>query len=478
MQRSKPIHILRYGTVADKSHLEKAINAYDFLSINGNTAAYVSNAIATFVVHKFFDKPDKGFFIDPITYAFQKEIHLLKSRSKTGEISIKKSVKKLIEYYGDPISKVNSDREVTIQDFNDPEGSREFCERVLRFQFSIVSDHIKANDLSKYLVYAANLKNENEINQLKPKFLIAPYFYLDCADPSFKEWLDINIAFAEMSIKMSKQFFSGIPVFAQITVSNRVLLDIDAIQLIADKYTHCNCDGITIWVDELDEHEATKDSLLGFTRLLTKLRNKTILNMYGGYFSILLTNKSINLLKGVSHGLEYGESRKVYPVGGGIPTSKYYYYPLHQRMDFTKSFYLLEYDQILDTSLANWGDCKPYYQKICKCGQCRSIMQNSMINFIKFESDQFYEIKQKNHTLRRKKASPETKTNCLYHYLLCKKMEFSQVKKQSIDFLLNELRETKEKYSGSETLINSDFGYIDCWIETILECCVGEKDEV
>ena len=90
---NKPIHILRYGTVAEKVHLEKAISAYDYLSINGNSAAYVASAIAKFIVEKFFSKPDKGFFIDPITYAFQNEIKLLRSKSKTtGEEKIKKSV--------------------------------------------------------------------------------------------------------------------------------------------------------------------------------------------------------------------------------------------------------------------------------------------------------------------------------------------------------------------------------------------------
>ena len=59
---NKPIHILRYGTVAEKVHLEKALSAYDYLSINGNSAAYVASAIAKFIVVKFFSKPDKGFF--------------------------------------------------------------------------------------------------------------------------------------------------------------------------------------------------------------------------------------------------------------------------------------------------------------------------------------------------------------------------------------------------------------------------------
>ena len=63
---NKPIHILRYGTVAEKAHLDRAISTYDYLSINGNTAAYVSTAIAKFIVARFFSKEEKGYFIDPI----------------------------------------------------------------------------------------------------------------------------------------------------------------------------------------------------------------------------------------------------------------------------------------------------------------------------------------------------------------------------------------------------------------------------
>ena len=54
MEKEKTKHILRYGTVAEKNHLKKAISSFDYLSINGNTAAFVSNAIAGFIVEKFF----------------------------------------------------------------------------------------------------------------------------------------------------------------------------------------------------------------------------------------------------------------------------------------------------------------------------------------------------------------------------------------------------------------------------------------
>ena len=98
MESKKTVHILRYGTVAEKVHLEKAFSAFDYLSINGNTAAYVANAIAKYIVDKFFSNKEKGYFIDPITYAFQNKIELLFTKSKgTNEYSIKKSIVKLIE---------------------------------------------------------------------------------------------------------------------------------------------------------------------------------------------------------------------------------------------------------------------------------------------------------------------------------------------------------------------------------------------
>ena len=70
---SRAIHILRYGTVAEKVHLEKAISAYDYLSINGNTAAYVSSAIAKFIVEKFFSNPEKGFFAKLLVFSWYHE---------------------------------------------------------------------------------------------------------------------------------------------------------------------------------------------------------------------------------------------------------------------------------------------------------------------------------------------------------------------------------------------------------------------
>jgi len=465
------VHLLRYGTSAEKTQLEKAINAYDYLVINGNSAAYVSRAIAKFVVEKFFSKKEKGFIIDPITYAFQQNIHLLRNKLRTDEETLKKSIKKLVDIYQEPANKVIEGIPIHPSDFKDNSLLKYFCSRVLDFQYSIVSIYINDNDLKKYLQYATeNMKGLAP--QFHPKLLIAPYFYLNPNDSNFKDWLKLNVAFLNEATTQADADFNKCPVFGQIVINKNVLRDKNIMDDVSKHYADCKCKGFTIWVDSFNEHEETKETLEGFIYLLRSLKKnhkgKQIFNMYGSFFSILLTHNSINLLDGVSHGMEYGEYREVYPVGGGIPVSKYYYMPLHQREDFTKAFYLLEYNKIIDTSLRTWGNTDRYFDEICKCEQCRNIMDKEMVNFYKFESTEYYEItNKKGNIIRRKKASSQTKQNCLFHYLLCKKMEFSMINKKTIDELINELQEEKKKYVNSTLFDNNEFDYIDNWCNII-----------
>jgi hypothetical protein len=464
-----PVHILRYGTVGDKAHLEKAINTFDYLAINANSAAYVSGAIAKFVVEKLFRNDNKGYFIDPITYAFQKNIHLLKGK----DLKLKKSIIKLIDKYGEPASNVNNDVPIEVSDFDESDNLNNFCTRVIDFQYNVIQQYISQEDMSKYLIYNTN-SSLSEISQLHPKFLIAPYFYLDISDRNFRDWLDINIKCVSYA-KRNAGNYGNIPIFAQLALSADILKNAETIKEIQNIYSKCECDGFTIWVDGLDEHEANIELLKGFTDLLKGIKGKPKYSMYGGFFSIILTHRSLNVLDGVSHGLEYGESRAVYPVGGGIPVSKYYFMPLHQRIDFTKAFYMLEHNKVLDTNLPDWGSTDKYYKEICKCDQCKMIMQDIMINFIKFESDQYYEIKRKIGTTRRKKASAETKENCLYHYLLCKKVEFNVASRKSIQDILKWLRTEKINYEKCLFIEDHELNYISNWIKTVELLLAGES---
>ncbi|MCL2410114.1 MAG: hypothetical protein FWC97_00585 [Treponema sp.] len=461
----KVIHIIRYGTVAEKIHLERTINTYDYLIINGNSAAFVSRAIAQFVVEKFFTQKEKRFIIDPITYAFQQNIDLLKNKTKIGDVVLKKSIKKLIENYGEPATKILDDNPIRPADFSDTLLMDEFCFKVLDFQYSIINKYINNEELNKYLEYASELSLE----QFHPKLLIAPYFYLNHNDPDFNNWLDRNIQFLNLSIKHSKNSFSNLPVFGQIVINKNILLNEEYVLRIIEAYNNCDCSGINIWVDGLDEHEDNQKILTGFINFLSKIKRKEIYNMYGGFFSILLTHKSLKLLSGVSHGMEYGENREVYPVGGGIPVSKYYYYPLHQRKDFSKAYFLLRHEGILDETLDDLGNTNRYYSEICECPKCKNIMGESMSNFAKFESTEYYEVRNKYSVSRRKKPTAETKENCLHHYLLCKKIEFDTVRTKNVEEIIAMLQIEKEKYINCKDISNNEFSYIDNWCNSISE---------
>jgi hypothetical protein len=169
--------------------------------------------------------------------------------------------------------------------------------------------------------------------------------------------------------------------------------------------------------------------------------------------------------------MEYGENRNVYPVGGGLPVSKYYFMPIHKRLDFTKAFYLLEYNKVLDTKREDWGNSEKYYNEICRCEQCQSVLEEKMINFTKFESDQSYPIHyQDGRTIRRKKASRETKQNCVYHYLLCKRVEFSWIKSKSMSDLLNALIQGQTTYKKCPSLEKEELDYLSVWREILSDC--------
>ena len=136
----RPLHILRFGTVGDKNHIGRAVNIFDNLVINANSAAYVSGAIAKLIVEKLYNNEKKGYFIDPITYAFQKDIHLLKNK----EGVIKKSISKLIEKYDIELSIHNKNAFRILELDND--SLRKFCTNVLGFQYKIIQEFISSDN--------------------------------------------------------------------------------------------------------------------------------------------------------------------------------------------------------------------------------------------------------------------------------------------------------------------------------------------
>src|ERR1035441_3878185 len=94
------LHLVRFGTAADQGYfLDDFAATYNQIVVNANMIAHMPAAMATFLGVR----AKKPFFIDPQTVAFQHEVDHLLSTSKKSAGEIKRSWRRIIERYGDPI---------------------------------------------------------------------------------------------------------------------------------------------------------------------------------------------------------------------------------------------------------------------------------------------------------------------------------------------------------------------------------------
>ena len=458
----QPKHILRYGTNADKKYIDDKLFNFDLLAFNGNMLAYTPDAIASFVMLNFFDNPDKGFFIDPITHAFQHNIDKIKSFNKRAEGTVKLSIEKLINLYGEPLGKIilKDDRSIRPKDFTS-DVKRKFCINVINFQLNTIKNCIEKKG---YLDY---ISADSDIVKLKPKFITPPYFYL--TESTYELWLDLNIEF----IEIVREQYPNQKLFAELVISQDILSSQKMFDDIVEKYKKASPDGILVWIDNFDEHGAAKSKLHKFMELIQNFyRSKIkVYNLYGGFFSIALTSYKEELgfrLDGVGHGLEYGEYRSVVPVGGGIPISRYYFYPLHKRLKYVDATEMLEKLNILNTADKKAG-AEKYYEDICDCLVCKDMINNNIDNFSFFENTEFYEVTIRGVKQRRRYPNQKTKRVCLGHYLLNKSKEFEQIRELSLKGLVKKLEKDYQKFLELSVLDLESIIYMKNWVNLFVD---------
>lgn len=455
-------HILRYGTNGDSKYVSKFFqkNHYDMLAINGNMVAYTPGAIAKFIVT--YTREKASFFIDPITHSFQHDTKFIKSYSqKEKNYTIKSSIKKIIEAYGEPITDIilNRDQSIAPHHFS-PEIIDSFTRNVIDFQNNTIIKNLKEGGFLDYLEYCEDI--EKEIASLKPEFLIPPYFYLDSR--TYEEWMKLNIEFINSALTQ----YPEKDIRAQLVMSKDILNSEDDRTFIVDKYSKTGVKGVLLWIDAFDEIESGDRQLSNFLKLIKSFNDNgiSVINLYRGYFSTLLTGFYKDLgfsLEGVSHGLEYGESRAVVPVGGGIPTSKYYYPQLHNRVNYNTAFQILLGFGYF--SIDKKDASKKYYNEICDCPKCNSLIEDDINNFRKFENTDFYDVTIHGIKQRRSKPTKKEKEACLFHYLYNKTIEFKKVNYDGFSYedLITMFSRDIQKFENNEKIDYEDFIHIKVW---------------
>ncbi len=254
---------MRFGTHADQKYFwENGFdNLYDNIAINANMIAFSPEALAAFIVKK---TPRKSFFIDPITHAFQHDQSFICDVS--GENRIKKSIGNLIEEYGKDLKDIISEEKVgennktrlyakkklVPEDFTKL-FIESFSKKVISFQKNIILKK-KAESYIDYITFAKKEDPKLDfVPHLNPKFLVAPYFYLDDIG-----WLDVNIRLIDESKRDGNEI-----VYAQIVLSKKWIeraiaggyANSELAKNIINRYKTSNADGFLVWIDNYSEHE-------------------------------------------------------------------------------------------------------------------------------------------------------------------------------------------------------------------------------
>lgn len=414
MISGRPSHILRYGIASEEQFLKQFAESFSRLAINANMLAHTPTAISAFVGKKLVTKP---FFVDPITHAFQHNPEMLKSK-KTG--AIKGSLRKLRESYGDPLLSIRG--VVKPEDLSSDLVRRDFARRVLEFQYNTIKSTETSEELLPYLQYSG-------VNyQQTPEFLIAPYFFMKLG--SVDRWLPLNSSLIE-SAKESNP--SDLPIWAQVVISKDILDDRELMEKLVNAYKSVAPSGILLWVDDFAEDEVDEALLTHFISLLRAFAEAElpVINLYGGYFSFLLIKS--NLLTGVAHGVEYGESRSVVPVGGGIPMAKFYYPALHRRLRYVDAVSILVVKNIFGKGATS------YYEEVCNCETCQKIIGNDPNNFARYGDSKAVAVPRGRSVISLNFPLQETRQKTICHYLALKQSEFARLETIGLEELLEDL---------------------------------------
>ncbi|NQT91623.1 MAG: hypothetical protein HQ559_02595 [Lentisphaerae bacterium] len=455
--KRKPIvwpHLVRYGTAADQKYLlGEFLDTYDTLVLNATMVAHMPSALASFVVQRARNKP---YFIDPQTHAFQHDVSNLESGSNSREGKIKRSVQRLLDAYGTPVLEIvgGSRQPLLPSDLHDSRLLRGFCRRVLSFQANALREQAEDSDAAKYYKY---LKRKKKLGQTHfgPSLLVAPYFYLSAN--TFSEWLKVNLACARMSRKIVKDERLAL----QVTLSKDVLTNERLSRALIDGYKEIDRpDVILVWIDSLSEHEADEAQLLGLRRLLAGLGEiAPVVNLYGGFFSVALCRCGLvpNLI-GVTHGPEYGEARGVVPVGGGLPTAKYYYPGLHKRLPFRDALRAVR-------AVRGMKSPEAFHSEVCGCDEClRVITEDPNVDFREYGRSKPISYKRGGATIVREYPLTETKDHSVRHYMWCKADEFSR--ELSIEGVASELKRAGRLLSR---VLGPSVAHCHTWVQSLQE---------
>jgi len=395
-------HWMKFGTFGQQRYfVYPSSETYRGVIVNANMAAHAPAGLAGFLVER---TAGLRYIIDPLTHAFQHDPAVLQN----DEGEVKTSFRTMADAYGAPIQGQVGKRPLLPRDLKEDNVLEGFVHRCLEFQKTKLADAMASTDAMKYLDEASD--------NLQPYALIAPYFFT--TETTLDRWLPVCARAASFAVTRA----SGQKVFSALVVSQGVVSSVPARQKIIEEMAQVDVAGFLLWVDDLDEQTAGTEELGGLLELargLRSTRQKEVINLHGGYFSILAAGVlGGSAMSGVTHGPEFGEHRSVIPVGGGIPIARYYVPQLHARVRYRDTLRLLNAKGWLE-------DADTFHSAVCDCRECLETISGQTENFRAFGVGNVKPVRRGSGIVRIEYPTEETKKRCLRHYLQRKAIEYA-----------------------------------------------------
>ena len=428
---SDSLKLLRYNTGTDKQVFIRFKDSLSAVIFNATIVAYSSSAVADLVsVYK------NQYIIDPQTHIFQHSIDAVQTKGKNSQVVLKKSV---LQYFDELPERLKNEFLTASGELTPSQISASIdslVESVYKFETEYVDKYIKKKEYDKYLQFV-------KLGPA-PRVVIAPYFMLksDYDDSTIQAWLEINRISAEKFVATNDGSY---PVGIQLVIDKAILEREGIIDLISKTYEGIDAEFAFIWIDEFSSFQASRKQMVQFKTLLqtlTELGLKPIM-AYGGYDAILLCSSDLPChLYGVAHSVGYGESRAITPVGGGLPVNKYYFPPLHSRLNMSEVIPILIHNGYFS------GDKKEaanrFYSHICSCKQCKSIIKDNIDNFYAFNDSVPFTIRG---SVTRNRPTSDATFIAAMHFMYDRIKEWELVESISFKELLQSLVEAYSTYA-------------------------------
>lgn len=304
---------LAYGNSDQASFRNDVVrSSFEVMTVPGTIAAYYQDATAGFVLSN-----GKPYLIDPRTPLFQDRVE-----------SPRPSHVSLAEWHGSMIhslvaSGIESGFELEPAMFDSDEVLFEMVDRIVYEQVNYAGRATTVErQIDRYralLAEARGIAEEEAVyTPASPAGVVAPYFAVKSVDDP---WWGVNMRIWQRCIDTRPQHLAAIPV---VTVGG-----VDALDAALERVPRALGDHVLFWVTGLDERRATEVELRTLWQVVARhsAGGMRLANMYGGYFSIMLSRGG---LAAFGNGLTYSESR-AWPAlaSTGAAPARYYVPAIH-----------------------------------------------------------------------------------------------------------------------------------------------------